>query len=176
MSRSDTRSICEGSCGAVRGVLVDTGALVALVRARDRHHALVAQFFGEFLLGEFITTLPVLTEALHLLPAQLGAAVIELAVDRGGAFPMRPRAWTHGRADEEVRRSADGLCRRISRLGGRRDRGPRDTHYRWRLRNLSHAHARAAAALTSPVTSRFSRPPGASVSCLWLTGLSALPI
>src|SRR3954465_5705515 len=123
MSRSATRSICEGSCGAVRGVLVDTGALVALVRARDRHHALVAQFFGEFLLGEFITTLPVLTEALHLLPAQLGAAVIELARGPTWRFPDAAKgAWTHGRADEEVRRSADGLCRRISRLGGRRDR------------------------------------------------------
>jgi predicted nucleic acid-binding protein len=76
----------------VRRVLVDTGALVALVRARDKHHALVAQFFGEFLSGDLVTTLPVLTEAMHL---------------------------------------------------------RRDSHHRPRLRNLSHAHARAAAACIS---------------------------
>ena len=63
----------------MRRVLVDTGALVALVRVRDKHHAPVAGFFGEFLSGDLITTLPVLTEAMHLLPAQLGPAVIELA-------------------------------------------------------------------------------------------------
>ena len=105
MSRSATRSICEGSCGAVRGVLVDTGALVALVRARDRHHALVAQFFGEFPLGEFITTLPVLTEALHLLPAQLGAAVIELA--RGPRWRFPDAAKGLGRMAELMRKYAD---------------------------------------------------------------------
>jgi len=89
----------------VRGVLVDTGALVALVRARDRHHALVAQFFGEFLLGEFITTLPVLTEALHLLPAQLGAAVIELA--RGARWRFPDAAKGLGRMAELMRKYAD---------------------------------------------------------------------
>ena len=62
----------------MRGVLVDTGALVALIRARDRYHATVTEFFAHFLAGELITTLPVLTEVLHLLPAQLGPSVIEL--------------------------------------------------------------------------------------------------
>ena len=89
----------------MRGVLVDTGALVALVRARDRHHALVAQFFGEFLLGEFITTLPVLTEALHLLPAQLGATVIELT--RGPRWRFPDAAAGLGRIAELMRKYAD---------------------------------------------------------------------
>ena len=89
----------------MRGVLVDTGALVALVRARDKHHALVAQFFGEFLLGDFITTLPVLTEAMHLLPAQLGAAVIELA--RGPRWRVPDAATGLGRIAELMRKYAD---------------------------------------------------------------------
>lgn len=89
----------------MRGVLVDTGALVALVRARDKHHALVAQFFGEFLSGDFITTLPVLTEAMHLLPAQLGAAVIELA--RGPRWRVPDAAAGLARIAELMRKYAD---------------------------------------------------------------------
>ena len=89
----------------MRGVLVDTGALVALVRVRDKHHALVAQFFGELLFGDFITTLPVLTEALHLLPAQLGAAVIELA--RGPRWRVPDAATGLGRLAELMRKYAD---------------------------------------------------------------------
>jgi uncharacterized protein len=71
----------------VRRVLVDTGALVALVRSRDKHHLRVAQFLGEFLSGELITTMPVLTEAMHLLPAPLGASVIELALGARWRLP-----------------------------------------------------------------------------------------
>ena len=89
----------------MRGVLVDTGALIALVRARDKHHALVAQFFGEFLFGDFVTTLPVLTEALHLLPAQLGAAVIELA--RGPRWRIPDAATGLGRISVLMRKYAD---------------------------------------------------------------------
>jgi uncharacterized protein len=89
----------------VRSVLVDTGALIALVRAGDKHHAPVAQFFGEFLFGDFITTLPVLTEAMHLLPAQLGAAVIELA--RGPRWRVPDAAIGLGRVAELMRKYAD---------------------------------------------------------------------
>jgi hypothetical protein len=89
----------------VRSVLVDTGALVALVRRRDRHHAPVAQFFGEFLSGELITTVPVLTEALHLLPAQLGPAVIELA--RGPRWRLPDAATGLARIGELMRKYAD---------------------------------------------------------------------
>src|SRR3954463_8177625 len=127
MSRSATRSICEGSCGAVRGVLVDTGALVALVRARDRHHALVAQFFGEFLLGELITTLPVLTEALHLLPAQLGAAVIELA--RGPRWRFPDAAKGLGRMAELMRKSPIGRWTLPTHLSAGRPKRPGPARY-----------------------------------------------
>lgn len=89
----------------MRAVLVDTGALVALIRARDKHHALVAQFFGEFLSGELITTLPVLTEALHLLPAQVGASVIELA--RGPRWRVPDAAPGLARIAELLRKYAD---------------------------------------------------------------------
>ena len=89
----------------MRGVLVDTGALVALVRARDKYHSLVTQFFGEFLFGDFITTLPVLTEAMHLAPAQVGPAVIELA--RGSRWRVPDAAGGLGRIAELMRKYAD---------------------------------------------------------------------
>ena len=89
----------------MRGVLVDTGALIALVRSRDTHHARVAQFFGEFTSGELITTLPVLTEAMHLLPAQLGSSVIQLA--RGPRWRLPDAAAGLGRIGELMRKYAD---------------------------------------------------------------------
>lgn len=89
----------------VRRVLVDTGALIALVRVRDKYHAPVAGFFGEFLSGELITTLPVLTEAMHLLPAQLGPAVVELA--RGPRWRLPDAGAGLGRMAELMRKYAD---------------------------------------------------------------------
>lgn len=89
----------------MRRVLVDTGALVALVRSRDKHHARVAQFFGEFLSGELITTMPVLTEAMHLLPAQLGSSVIELA--RGPRWRIPDAAAGLARIGELMRKYFD---------------------------------------------------------------------
>lgn len=89
----------------MRRVLVDTGALVALVRSRDKHHARVAQFFGEFLSGELITTMPVLTEAMHLLPAPLGASVIELAL--GARWRLPDAAAGLERIAELMRKYAD---------------------------------------------------------------------
>jgi predicted nucleic acid-binding protein len=89
----------------VRAVLVDTGALVALARARDKYHALVVQFFADFVSGELITTLPVLTEALHLLPAQLGPSVIDLA--RGPRWHVPDAAAGLGRIAELMRKYGD---------------------------------------------------------------------
>lgn len=60
----------------MRRVLVDTGALVALVRERDTYHASVVRFLDDFRSGELLTTIPVLTETLHLLPARLGSSVL----------------------------------------------------------------------------------------------------
>ena len=63
----------------MRRVLVDTGALVALVRERDNFHERVTRFLGEFRTGELISTVPVLTETLHLVAARLGPSVLDLA-------------------------------------------------------------------------------------------------
>ena len=68
----------------MRRVLVDTGALVALVRERDSYHASVVRFLGDFRSGELLTTIPVLTETLHLLPGRFGSSVLEL---------VRPPQW-----------------------------------------------------------------------------------
>ncbi len=68
----------------MRRVLVDTGALVALVRERDAYHERAVRFFGDFRAGELLTTVAVLTETLHLLPVRYGPLVIEFA---------RPPLW-----------------------------------------------------------------------------------
>lgn len=68
----------------MRRVLVDTGALVALVRERDAYHERAVRFFGDFRAGELLTTVAVLTETLHLLPERYGPLVIEF---------VRPPLW-----------------------------------------------------------------------------------
>ena len=50
----------------MRSVLLDTGPLVALLDKSERNHERCLAFFSEFK-GEFLTTEPVLTEALYLL-------------------------------------------------------------------------------------------------------------
>ena len=62
----------------MRRVLVDTGALVALVRKNDAYHERAVAFFGEFRAGELLTTAAVLTEAMHLLPARQGPLLLDL--------------------------------------------------------------------------------------------------
>ena len=62
----------------MRRVLVDTGALVALVREHDAYHQRAQHFFEEFRGGELLTTAAVLTEVLHLLPVRLGPALLDL--------------------------------------------------------------------------------------------------
>jgi len=59
-------------------VLVDTGALVALVRKRDRYHERIKEFLGTYF-GELVTTWPVLTEAAHLVPFHVGPRIISLS-------------------------------------------------------------------------------------------------
>ncbi len=62
----------------MRRVLVDTGALVALVREHDTYHRRALHFFDKFREGELLTTTAVLTEALHLLPVRPGPALLDL--------------------------------------------------------------------------------------------------
>jgi len=75
-------------------VLVDTGALVALVRKRDRHHERIKEFLGTYF-GELITTWPVLTEAAHLVPIHVGPL--------GYAKIQRKLAWDEQRIEQFIR-------------------------------------------------------------------------
>lgn len=57
-------------------LLIDTGGLVAIANAKDHLHrpalAVLAEFFGDL-----ITTWPAVTEACHIVPAHLNAALLE---------------------------------------------------------------------------------------------------
>ncbi|MFO1186282.1 MAG: PIN domain-containing protein [Alphaproteobacteria bacterium] len=65
-------------------IVVDTGPLVALFDQRDRNHTLSRERFLA-IRERMVTTLPVLTEAFHLLPAASPAACqLRLFVERGG--------------------------------------------------------------------------------------------
>ena len=67
--RKTTRSICARHC--VANVIPDTGPLVALFKRNDRHHPLAVDWFKRNK-HRLLTTLPVVTEARHLVapPAQ----------------------------------------------------------------------------------------------------------
>ena len=65
-------------------ILVDTGPLVALFDSRDRHHSRCKALLRE-LREPLYTTVPVLTEAFHLLsPASRGSTALREFVRRGG--------------------------------------------------------------------------------------------
>lgn len=69
-------------------ILLDTGPLVALFDPRDGAHAAARAQLAE-IREPLVTTVPVLTEAFHLLgPSSHGAATLRIFVRRGGA-----RAW-----------------------------------------------------------------------------------
>ncbi len=56
-------------------LLVDAGALIALVNKRDRYHASVSEVLARFF-GELLTTWPAVAEASHILPIHLGPALL----------------------------------------------------------------------------------------------------
>ena len=66
----------------MRSIIVDTGPLVALFRARDRHHA-AATALLESTRALLITTWPVVTEACHFL-GQDGKRALLTYIKRGG--------------------------------------------------------------------------------------------
>jgi len=70
-------------CGKiVQRVLVDAGAIVALLNRRDRWHARSAAFFDGFA-GVAFTTWSVLAETWHLLPEHRRAAMLKWLEDGG---------------------------------------------------------------------------------------------
>lgn len=56
-------------------LLVDAGALIALVNSRDQYHHSIRETLEGFF-GELVTTWPAVTEACHILPAHLGPALL----------------------------------------------------------------------------------------------------
>lgn len=88
-------------------VLLDTGPIVALLHGKDVHHRRCRSFLEGFK-GEFVTTEPVLTEAMALL-SQVRAgprAVLDFFLKRGAALiPQSPQSLE--RARELVEKYAD---------------------------------------------------------------------
>lgn len=58
------------------GLLVDSGGLVAIANSRDRLHQPALAVLSEFF-GDLLTTWPAVTEACHIVPAHLNAALVE---------------------------------------------------------------------------------------------------
>lgn len=87
-------------------VLADTGFWLALLNARDQHHAL-ARTLHQVKTWRYITTWPVLTETCHLLSARMSPDVAPSFLESGlrGAFEIaEPPGDTHTRAIELMRR------------------------------------------------------------------------
>ena len=90
---------------AAGGVLLDTGALVALYARDDPRHAGVVSWMASFR-GELHTAEPVLTEAAYFLPARIRAAVADLAAS-GRLTPHHPDAAGYRRMAALFRKYAD---------------------------------------------------------------------
>lgn len=73
-------------------LLVDAGALIALVNSRDQYHHGIRRTLEGFF-GELVTTWPVVTEACHILPDHLGPALLRwLSTSRWRALGMEKAA------------------------------------------------------------------------------------
>ena len=87
------------------GVLLDTGALVAMYARDDPRHAGVAHWMGTFR-GELHTVESVLTEAAYFLPARMRAVLADLAVS-GKLHLHHPDAHGYARIATLLRKYAD---------------------------------------------------------------------
>ncbi|MGH9361675.1 MAG: type II toxin-antitoxin system VapC family toxin [Thermoanaerobaculia bacterium] len=88
-------------------ILADTGSLVALFDPRDRNHSRCKAVVPE-LRQPLVTTVPVLTEAFHLLsPASRGSTALREFVRRGGVSVWFLDPATLRRAFELMEEYAD---------------------------------------------------------------------
>jgi predicted nucleic acid-binding protein len=88
-------------------ILVDTGPIVALFNPRDSDHQLCRITLQE-IREPLVTTVPVLTEAFHILgPASHGAALVRDFITRGGLTAWHLNEETLQRAFELMQTYAD---------------------------------------------------------------------
>jgi len=99
------RSAGVAPFGAARGVLLDTGALVALYARDDPKHAGVVSWMATFQ-GELHTVEPVLTEAAYFVPVRTRAAIADLAAS-GRLSLHHPDAAGYSRMASLLRKYAD---------------------------------------------------------------------
>jgi uncharacterized protein len=77
-------------------LLVDAGALIALVNIRDQYHGSISRTLEGFF-GDLVTTWPAVAEACHILPSHLGPPLL------GWLSTSRWRALGMDRAAPRVR-------------------------------------------------------------------------
>jgi predicted nucleic acid-binding protein len=88
-------------------ILVDTGPLVALFDPKDHDHPRVVSMLKQ-ITQPLVTTLPVLTEAFHLLgPASRGATGLRRFIAEGGVTPWFFTAEALERALQLMERYSD---------------------------------------------------------------------
>lgn len=88
-----------------RGVLLDTGVLIAVYARDDPQHAAATRWLAAFS-GSLHTVEPVLTEAAYFLPARLRAAIAEL-VQRRVIQLHHPDLAAYARIAELLRKYVD---------------------------------------------------------------------
>jgi uncharacterized protein len=88
-----------------KGMLLDTGVLVALYARDDPYHFEAAQWMASSH-GELHTVEPVLTEAAYFLPVRLRSAIATLAA-RGGVHLHYPDSAAYARIAELMHKYAD---------------------------------------------------------------------
>ena len=88
-------------------ILVDTGPLVALFDPKDNHHERCVRLLST-IAEPLRTTVPVLTEAFHILrPGSVGSDRLRDFVARGGLTPWFLQEPSLSRAFELMERNAD---------------------------------------------------------------------
>jgi len=66
----------------VQSVLLDAGALVALLNRTDKYHAILVELLSEFG-GQLLTTWPVIGESCSLMPERLQVRVLNWVAESG---------------------------------------------------------------------------------------------